>query len=206
MASNQSARKRKVILITDGDKVARKTVEEAARQVGARVISRSAGNPTPLTGHEIVDLVHQAKHDPVIVMFDDNGNGDEGYGEKALREFVCDPSIEVIGAIAVASNTEFVDGTRVDFSFDLEGNIVSDGVDKNGVPLGLREPIIMGDTVDVLTECNVPIVVGIGDIGKMYGHDAFYKGAPITTSAILEILKRSGYDASSAEEYRHSSE
>lgn len=194
MASDQSRKKRKVILITDGDQVARKSVEEAARQVGARVISRSAGNPTPLRGYEIASLVHQAKHDPVLVMFDDNGHGEEGYGEKALREFVNDPSIEVIGAIAVASNTEYVDGTKVDFSLDLKGNIVQDGVDKNGVPLGLRDPVIMGDTVDVLNECNVPIVIGIGDIGKMYGRDSFLKGAPVTTSAIMEILKRNGYD------------
>jgi stage V sporulation protein AE len=149
-----------------------------------------------LKGFEIVQLVHQAKYDPVLVMFDDNGFGDEGDGEKALRELVNDPSIEVIGAIAVASNTEYVNGTKVDLSFDLQGNIVKDGVDKNGIPLGLNTPMIRGDTVDVLNDCNVPVVIGIGDIGKMQGHDSFYKGAPITTSAILEILKRSGYDAS----------
>ncbi|WP_018131932.1 stage V sporulation protein AE [Effusibacillus pohliae] len=194
MAAGRTTAKRKVILITDGDQVARKAVEEAARKVGARVISRSAGNPTPLQGHEIVRLVQQAKNDPVLVMFDDNGHGEEGYGEKALRELVNDPSIEVIGAIAVASNTAYVEGTRVDFSLDQQGHIVRDGVDKDGVPLGLRQPVIMGDTVDVLNECNVPIVIGIGDIGKMGGKDAFCKGAPITTSAILEILKRSGCD------------
>ncbi|GAX91852.1 stage V sporulation protein AE [Effusibacillus lacus] len=195
MPCDQTPAKRKVILITDGDEIARKTVEAAARKVGARVISRSAGNPTPLSGREIVELVHQALHDPVLVMFDDNGHDEEGHGEKALREFVSHPSIEVIGAIAVASNTRLVDGTQVDFSLDSKGNIVRDGVDKYGEPLGLRNPVISGDTVDVLRECEVPVVVGIGDIGKMMGRDAYYKGAPITTSAILEILKRNGYNS-----------
>ena len=46
--------KRRVILITDGDQVARRAVEKVAAEVGCRVISRSSGNPTPLNGESIV--------------------------------------------------------------------------------------------------------------------------------------------------------
>jgi stage V sporulation protein AE len=46
----------------------------------------------------------------------------------------------------------------------------------------------------VLASCEVPIIVGVGDIGKMKGKDHFLKGAPVTKTAILEILKRSGYE------------
>lgn len=195
MTNCDNTLKRKIIIVTDGDEVARKTVEAAVRQVGARVISRSAGNPTPLTGEEIVKLIHQAVHDPVVVMFDDNGLGEEGAGEIALREVVHDPTIEVLGAVAVASNTKHVAGTNVAFSIDQMGNVVVDGVDKNGVPQGHQTPLIMGDTVDVLNECSLPLIVGMGDIGKMQGHDAHYNGAPVTTAAIREIMRRSGYDA-----------
>jgi stage V sporulation protein AE len=194
LTNSYNGPKRKVILVTDGDNVARKTVEAAVRKLGARVISRSAGNPTPLTGGEIVALVHQALHDPVVVMFDDNGFGEEGAGEKALREVVNDPTIEVLGAVAVASNTKHVLGTNVSFSIDSLGNVVVDGVDKEGVPQGQHSPLIMGDTVDVLNECTLPIIVGMGDIGKMNGHDAHHKGAPVTTAAIWEIMRHSGYE------------
>lgn len=184
--------KRRVIVVTDGDQMARKAVEEAGRQVGARVISRSAGNPTPLSGRQIISLVHQAPHDPVLIMFDDNGLSNQGYGEQALREIMEDPSIQVIGAIAVASNTDHVDGIHVNFSLDQAGNVIHDGVDKDGLPQGCKEPVIMGDTVDVLKEFTVPIIVGVGDIGKMEGKDSYWKGAPVTTQAITEILRWNG--------------
>ncbi|MFS8512909.1 MAG: stage V sporulation protein AE, partial [Planifilum fulgidum] len=90
--------KRKVILITDGDRVAREAVEEVARQVGGRAISASAGNPTPLTGEQLVELILQAKHDPVLVMFDDCGSGGTGRGERAMEYVANHPDVEVLGA------------------------------------------------------------------------------------------------------------
>jgi len=186
--------KRKVILITDGDQVARTAVEHAAAEIGCRVISRSSGNPTPLDGDQIVHLVKHAAHDPVLVMFDDNGDGDFGWGEKALEYVSCHPDIEVLGAVAVASNTPMVEGVRVDFSVDQNCNLVEGAVDKDGYPSSVSDSVVYGDTVDVLSECNVPIIVGVGDIGKMKGKDHFLKGAPVTKTAILEILKRSGYE------------
>jgi len=65
--------KHKVILVTDGDMMAKGAVETAASNVGGRCISVSAGNPTVLTGREILDYISKAAHDPVVVMVDDRG-------------------------------------------------------------------------------------------------------------------------------------
>ena len=46
----------------------------------------------------------------------------------------------------------------------------------------------MGDTVDILEELSIPIVIGIGDIGKMNGHDNYHAGAKITSKALEYIL------------------
>jgi stage V sporulation protein AE len=187
-------KKRKVILITDGDQVARRAVERAAAEIGCRVISRSSGNPSPLNGEQLVRLIQHAKHDPVLVMFDDNGCGDCGYGEQAMDYILHHKDIEVLGAVAVASNTPMVEGVQVDFSIDQNCRIIEEGVDKDGLPLPDGNKVVYGDTVDVLSKNNVPVIVGVGDIGKMQGKDHILKGAPITKAAILEILKRSGYD------------
>ncbi len=183
-------KKRKIIIVTDGDRFAQKAVEKATTNVGGRCISRSAGNPTPIRGEEIIEYIKEAKNDPVVVMVDDRGNNRMGKGEEALISIVNHPDIEVIGVIAVASNTEFVDGVKVDFSIDSEGKIIEGAVDKEGKKT--KERILYGDTVDVIRECNIPIVVGIGDIGKMNGKDDCEIGAPIITKAMQEIVKRSG--------------
>jgi stage V sporulation protein AE len=87
--------RRKVILVTDGDKMAREALEEVARKIGGRCISRSAGNPTPLSGYQLVSLIKKAACDPVLVMFDDCGASEEGRGEQALRYVAQHPDIEV---------------------------------------------------------------------------------------------------------------
>lgn len=190
----------KVILVTDGDEMARASVEAAARDLGLRVISRSAGNPTQLTGEEIVELCKQAPHGPVVVMVDDRGKSYKGKGETALEAIARDPEVEVIGALAVASNTEFARGTRVDASVTFTGQLVPSPVDKNGAPsVG---DFIIGDTVGVLENLEIPNVIGIGDIGKMGGADALRKGAPVTRRAIEEILRRSGVDLERKREHR----
>jgi stage V sporulation protein AE len=185
--------KRKVILITDGDKVARKAVELVAQKVGGRCISRSAGNPTPLNGVDMVDQVKKAKYDPVLVMFDDNGNGEEGDGEKALEYVANHPDIEVLGAVAVASNTPFVEGVDVDLCIDVELHETDCGVDKDGNQVSRDLKHIYGDTVDILSRLNIPMIVGVGDIGKMKGRDDIKYGAPVTTLAVEKILERSGF-------------
>lgn len=184
--------KRKVILITDGDEYAKRTVELVAKEIGGRCISLSHGNPTVLNGSRIVELIKQAAYDPVLVMVDDSGYVGEGVGEKAMR-YICEHrDIEVLGIIAVASKTRQREWTKVDVCIDRFGELTEFGVDK----FGLREMDvgrITGDTVYSIDSLHVPIVVGIGDVGKMSMKDHYCNGAPITKLAVELILERSGY-------------
>jgi len=182
-------KKKKVIIVTDGDTFAQKAVETAVKKIGGRCISRSAGNPTPLLGSEIIALIKEAKHEPVVIMVDDRGHNSVGKGEKALYEVVNHSDIEVLGIVAVASNTEYVNGIEVDFSITKDGKIVHAAVDKNGEKT--EDKILYGDTVDILKNCNIPLIIGIGDPGKMEGNDDVEIGAPILTKALEEIINRS---------------
>ncbi|SFD72071.1 stage V sporulation protein AE [Bacillus sp. OV194] len=186
--------KKRVILITDGDLYALRAVEHVARKIGGRCISQSWGNPSKISGHQLVRMIMQTPHDPVLVMFDDCGFRGEGPGELAMRIVCSQPDIEVLGAIAVASKTHHSEWTKVHFSIDRYGSFTEYGIDKSGVP-DFETGRINGDTVYILDELNLPIVIGIGDIGKMAGHDAVEKGAPITSMAVETILERSGYNA-----------
>lgn len=188
----QANLKRRVILVTDGDKIARKAVEKAAANVGARCISRSSGNPSHLPGKKVIELIRQAKWDPVVVMADDKGNIGEGSGEQVIRAISKCPDIVIIGAIAVASNTEGVLGIEIDFSITKYGNIVKKTVDKCGNPQ--EGKVIYGDTVDVLNMIEVPVIIGVGDPGKMDGRDGCGIGSPIITKAMQEIINRSSFD------------
>ena len=183
---------RRLILVTDGDSVAQRAVEQAAKNIGGRCISSSGGNPTPITGDEIISLVKDAKHDPVVVMVDDMGDSGTAEGEKALYDLANHPDIHILGVVAVAANTPGVEGIKVDFSVTSEGQIYKGAVDKQGSET--RDDILYGDTVDIIDECNnIPVVVGVGDIGKMHGRDNVEIGAPIVTKAMEEILKKNGY-------------
>lgn len=181
---------RRVIFITDGDQYAHEAARYVAEDIGGRCISQSSGNPTPLKGEEIVHLIQQTPYDPVIVMVDDGGYQGEGPGETAMRQIAEHPDIEVLGAIAVASNTGFREWTKVDVSIDRGGNLTAFGVDKNGVP-DMEIGRMDGDTVYVLDELELPVVVGVGDIGKMDGQDTVEKGCPITRKAVELVLERS---------------
>ncbi len=183
--------KRKVILITDGDRIARKAVETAAHNVGARCISCSAGNPTTKSGEELVSMIKTAPSDPVVVMLDDRGYNGMGRGETAMAYIAGHPDIEVLGVLAVASNTENVCGCEVDLSINRNGDFIDGPVDKMGWP---TQSLLEGDTVEVLNKLNIPLVIGIGDIGKMDGEDEAERGAPLTTSALRTILDRSGFN------------
>lgn len=180
----------RVILITDGDRCAQHVIEEIARELGLRCISASAGNPTPISGEEIVRLIKSVPYDPVLVMFDDRGKRSKGKGERAMEYVANHPDIEVLGAVAVASNTEGVTGVKTDVSITDTGQMVNAAVDKNGTVTD--SSTLTGDTVDILNKLSVPLIVGIGDIGKMDHADDIRRGAPVTKRAILEILRRSG--------------
>jgi stage V sporulation protein AE len=185
-----SAGKRRIIFVTDGDDIARKAVEKAVSNIGGRCISASAGNPTPISGQQLIDLVKKANHDPVVVMVDDRGSCRKGKGEEVLEYVAQHPDIEVIGVLAVASNTESIEGIHVDYAVTKNKEVVDVPVDKCGNP-AYNSDALMGDTVDVLNELEdvIPVVVGIGDIGKMEGKDSAYKGAEITTKALELVIK-----------------
>lgn len=179
--------KRRVIIVTDGDDIARSAIEEAARNIGGRCISLSSGNPTVLSGNKIVELILKAPYDPVVVMADDRGDIGMGYGEKAIYHIMKDENVELIGIVAVASNTPKAKGVMVDCSIDKYGNVINKAVDKNGN--GKNNRVLKGDTVNMLSSVDVKYIVGIGDPGKMDGKDNITIGAPIITKAMEEILK-----------------
>jgi hypothetical protein len=188
------ADKVKVIIVTDGDRCAQHAVENIAADLGLRCISASGGNPTPIGGREIVGLIKTVPYDPVIVMFDDRGRRDKGKGETALEYVASHPDIEILGAVAVASNTTGIQGVAADACVSGDGAVVDNAVDKYGQEkvAGRDKTIVNGDTVDVLNEVAVPVIIGVGDIGKMDKADDIRRGAPVTRKAIEEILKRSG--------------
>lgn len=183
--------KRKVIFVTDGDKVARRAIEVATTNIGGRTISASAGNPTELTGREITELIKKAEHDPVVVMVDDRGVEGVGEGEEAMRNIVKDKELDILGVVAVSSNGKDCNGLKVSCSITKEGKIIEGAVDKDGNDIGKHG--ICGDTLSVLRDMKDLVIVGMGDPGKMDYNDEIYKGAPITTRALQEVMRRSGY-------------
>ncbi|QGG49264.1 stage V sporulation protein AE [Heliorestis convoluta] len=187
---SQHNEKRRVIVVTDGDKRAREAVEIATHRIGGRCISQSAGNPTPIEGERLADLILSSHHDPVVVMVDDKGYVGSGKGERALRYLVEHPQIEIIGALAVASKTPDVSGVTVNESIDNQGHVVRGPVDKEGNVEAPGHRYLEGDTVESLNKLSIPFIVGIGDLGKMQGADRLELGAPITTKALQEILRQ----------------
>jgi stage V sporulation protein AE len=186
--------KRNIIIITDGDEYAKRTIEHVAKEVGGRCISSSYGNPTKMDGAELIRLIKSAANDPVLVMFDDSGLVGEGEGEQVMKYVAEHPDINLLGILAVASKTKQAEWTKVDVCIDREGNLTEFGVDKFGIPeMDIKR--INGDTVYCIDSIHAPIVVGIGDIGKMSKYDDIAKGSPITLSAVKLILERSGYHA-----------
>ncbi|MGE5654080.1 MAG: stage V sporulation protein AE [Bacillota bacterium] len=193
-SAGQEEQRVRVIAVTDGDEVARHAVETAAKRLGLRTISRSAGNPTPYTGRELVQIIKTAKQDPVLVMLDDRGKAYKAQGEQALEYLAHCPEIDLIGAVAVASNTLWAQGVPVDFSIDRNGELVHGSVDKDGFRSAISGSVIYGDTVDVLRGLGIPIV-GMGDPGKQGGRDNYHRGAPVTTKALKSLLSELGEDA-----------
>jgi stage V sporulation protein AE len=187
--------KKRVIFITDGDLYALRVVEHAANMIGGRCISQSWGNPTKKSGEDLAEMIRKTPHDPVLIMFDDCGFKGEGPGEQAMRYIHNQPDFEIIGAVAVASKTHFAEWTKVHCSMDRYGELTEFGIDKSGLA-DLETGRINGDTVYILDELNLPLVIGIGDIGKMAGFDSVEKGAPITVKAIKLILERSDFNES----------
>lgn len=181
--------KRKVILVTDGDMVAKEAVETATTNIGGRCISSSAGNPTILTGQEIVLKIKEAAHDPVVVMVDDRGTKGEGPGEAAMAAVLDSKELDVLGVIAVSSNGKDCNGLDVSCSITKNGEVVHTAVDKNGQDTNSDK--LCGDTLSILKSTRGLFIVGIGDPGKMDYRDEVFKGAPITTKALQMVMDHS---------------
>lgn len=181
--------KKKVIFVTDGDMVAMRAVEIAASNIGGRCISASAGNPTVLTGDEIVELIKRVDHDPVVVMVDDRGYKGKGAGERAMEIIMESDYVEILGVLAVSSKGKDCNRLKVSCSVTKEGKIIEDTVDKGGNET--HTGIVCGDTLSILREHEDLVIVGVGDPGKMDFNDEIEKGAPITTKALQEVIKRS---------------
>lgn len=182
--------KRKVILVTDGDMVAKNAVETATANIGGRCISASAGNPTILTGQELVIKIKEAAHDPVVVMVDDRGTKGEGPGEAAMAAILDNRELDVLGVVAVSSNGKDCNGLDVNCSITKDGDVVHNAVNKYGDDT--RSDDICGDTLSILKSRSSMFIVGIGDPGKMDYKDEVSRGAPITTKALEIIMEHSG--------------
>jgi len=180
----------KVIVVTDGDKTAEEALEIAVNDLGLYLLKVSGGNPTPLTGREIVGYILQAPREPVVVMVDDRGKSEIGSGEMVIQELMYHPDeIEILGVVAVASETR-VRGIEVDYSINAEGQLVSGPVDKYGFEEEDGHTRLEGDTVEILRKYPDLLVIGCGDPGKMEGQDKAEFGAFITSKCLQSILEK----------------
>lgn len=180
--------KKRVILVTDGDEIAQQAIIQACKNEGLYPMLSSGGNPTPLSGERLAWEIKQAPYEPVVVMLDDRGEVGPGQGEKALEYLLLDKSLEVLGVIAVASNTDLVRGVEVNESVDRYGHIVNRPVDKDGTAEPLGHHLLEGDTSEILARFPEVKVVGVGDLGKMQGQDNPAHGSMITTRCLKELL------------------
>jgi stage V sporulation protein AE len=181
--------KKRVIIVTDGDKSAQKAVETAATNIGGRCISCSAGNPTMLSGSEIIKAIDSAESDLVVVMVDDRGKKGKGKGEQVMEQIFDDENIDVIGVVAVSSNGKDCSDISADCSITNDGRVTALAVDKNGVESPSHD--ICGDTLSILRQKKPKVIIGLGDPGKMDFNDEVSKGAPLTTRALEEVVQRS---------------
>ncbi|CQR46740.1 hypothetical protein BN1058_01014 [Paraliobacillus sp. PM-2] len=180
---------KEIIIITDGDHFARKAMESVSKQLGGTALLSLADNPSKITPSTMIHAIKQAKTKLVYVLIDDAGFSGVGSGEAILQALANDPDMIIIGAVAVAAHTKNKEWTRVSFAIDQDGNIIKNGVNKEGIPI-YESGRINGDTVYLLDQLAIPTVVGIGDIGKMNRRDDVDKGCPITKKAIELILER----------------
>lgn len=181
-----------IIVVTDGDETAQQAIEVAAKDLELFPLKASGGNPSPLSGPEVLQLILDAPFDPVVVMVDDHGKRGPGPGERVLEFlFKCRHELDILGVIAVASDTR-VRGIHVDLSVTADGKIITGPVGKNGRREERWHNWLEGDTVEILRQHPGTLIIGCGDLGKMEGQDRASCGAAITRRCLREILNRSG--------------
>lgn len=180
---------KKIIIITDGDNVAKRSVEYCAKEIGGRCISLSAGNPSNIDSDTLISYIKEAPQEPVLVMVDDKGSRGYGRGEENLAHLLINDEIEVLGIVAVASNTFSGSPIEVDVSITKNLKITDKAVDKYGNEQ--KDKNFYGDTINGIEKFKVrPIIVGIGDVGKMHGKDDILIGSPVLMKALRYILDR----------------
>ena len=113
--------------------------------------------------------------------------------KRLLKYVATHKQIDVLGILAVASNTHHWEWARVDVSVDRNGNLTEYGVDKFGLPDG-EIGRISGDTIYCLDDLNVPVIVGVGDIGKMCGNDEWERITYYEESNSINFGKEWFYD------------
>lgn len=185
-----------VIIVTDGDATAYRAISQAAEALHLYPLRMSRGNPTPLRGPALVEAIDAAPAEPVVVMVDDQGEAGTGRGERALQTVLKASHLRILGVVAVASHTRQVAGVPVTVSVTRDGETTGGAVNKEGTQTGAS--VLRGDTVDILRQFPDVLVVGLGDPGKMGGHDRPEDGVPATEAALREILQRSGWDGNPA--------
>ncbi|MGI5920793.1 MAG: stage V sporulation protein AE [Syntrophomonadaceae bacterium] len=179
----------RVIIVTDGDVCAQAALARATFELGLYFLSTSGGNPTRLSGSEIIKQIIEAPYDPVVVMADDKGQRGMGPGEMVMEHIFKCPRLTVIGVVAVASDTR-VRGIVPDASVTADGRIIKGPVNKDGWEEKPGNQRLEGDTVEILKKYPELFILGCGDLGKMNGRDAVENGAMITRLCLEEILAR----------------
>ncbi|MDD4571795.1 MAG: stage V sporulation protein AE [Clostridia bacterium] len=181
-------RKKRVIVVTDGDKTAAAAVRQAAVDLDGTFVETSIGIPTSKDKSAIFAEIAKAEKEPVLVLADDKGWQCEGSGEGLIRQIMFHPVIQLIGIVAVASDTVNGEILHITNSIDNEGNIVAKAVDKNGKTK--TDSFLVGDTLGVICGQKQLLVLGMGDPGKMCGSDEPKNGSPITAKAIAYIWEK----------------
>ncbi|QQK79811.1 stage V sporulation protein AE [Salicibibacter cibi] len=180
---------KQIIYVTDGDAAAAKAVATATKTIGIGCLTLSGGNPTNCTYEQLLKSINETTDEIIVLLFDDAGQPYEGRGETLMIRLANEKEINVIGALAVASTERSGDWTKVDVSVDRYGKLSERGVDKEGFR-DIEENRIHGDTVYCLDQLPIPVIVGIGDLGKMGGRDDSKRGAPVTATALQVIIER----------------
>ncbi len=183
---------RRVVIVTDGDCKALDAVERAASNIGARCISLTGcrnQEDARWTPEEVEELILSTPRDPVVLMVDDEGRQGEGWGEQILRQISESEHLKVVGVIAVASDMEQGTPVNVDVAVTADGEVIRAAVDKRGARDHLNRTELRGDTVENLEALEIPLVIGLGDPGKMNFADDAKAGAPITTKALELALQ-----------------
>lgn len=180
---------KRIIYVTDGDAAAARAVTTAAKTIGIGCLALSDGNPTTCTYEQLLESIAEVSDEIAVLLFDDAGQAYEGRGEELMVRLANEEGIKVIGALAVASTERSGDWTKVDVSVDRYGKLSEWGVDKEGFR-DIEENRVHGDTVYSLDQLSIPVIVGIGDLGKMGGRDHPKRGAPVTATALQVIIER----------------